>query len=83
MDKHVKYRLNNQDKIKQANKRYYEENKEEILKLKRERYERDREKILPMLREKTMCEHCEKFLNKRYLQAHILRRHSEKNSCIS
>ena len=77
MDKHLKYRLNNQQKIKEANKKYYEENKEEILKLKRERYERDRERILPLLREKTMCEHCHKLVNSRYMKNHIIRRHSQ------
>ena len=77
MNKHSKYRLNNPDKIKEANNKYYRENRDEICERKRQRYQQQREKILSMMRDKSMCEHCQKLVNSRYLKNHIIRRHSQ------
>ena len=83
MDKHARYRLNNQEKIKESNNKYYRENRDEICERKRKMYLQQKEIILPKLREKSECEHCHKLINSKYLNKHILRRHSEKNSCVS
>jgi len=75
MGKHERYREQHPDRVKESHTTHYHRHRDVICECKRLRYAEHREAILQRMKERSICPLCHKELTKRYLHAHMLRKH--------
>ena len=75
MDKHERYRQLHPERVKASHATHYHRHRDSICEHRRQQYVEQREEVLKRMRQRATCPICSKELTKRYIHAHVLRRH--------
>ena len=80
MNKDARYRIAHPERVRQSHADHYQRHREEISAHKKQYYADHKEDILTRMRVRAPCPYCHKELCRRYLKAHIVRKHVTKEA---